>query len=147
MGSYNNTLHSVHTAGQAECSGAPPMRDLAPAPAHASAGFTPRVWLIHTTVKEAVRELTRCHLQRAVIRPGLNADSRVKLFNNLASIKMRKINRVKMHIIFLDVDKQLGASVCFCLQPFMFMCEIKNTVILEEAGWRLSKRLSGLRWC
>lgn len=69
----------------------------------------------------------------------MNADSWVKLFNNLAAIKMKKINRVTMHINpFFDSDKQLGVrvlyvcvwrrererekkQVCFCLQPLMFM--------------------------
>lgn len=54
------------------------------------------------------------HLQHAIIKMGVNADSWVKLFNNLTAIKIRKINRVKKHILVLDLDmwKSLGIFLC-----------------------------------
>lgn len=81
--------------------------------------------------------------------------------NNLAAIKMREINGLKMHInLFLiwisglvcvcgDREEKTKKLVCFSLQPFMFIREIKTDGNSGRKRGRaassLSKRLSGLR--
>lgn len=84
----------------------------------------------------------------AIIRTGVNADSWVKLFNNLAAKKMRKINGVTMHInpflIWISSlvcahmcgDRGRKKGECFCLQPLMFMCEIKTDSNFGRKGGR-----------
>lgn len=116
----------------------------------------------HTPVKEALSEPRRRHLQpssAAVIRTGVNADSWMKLFNNLAAIKMRKTNGVKMHInLFLIwisglvrmvyAWRQRKNKCTFSLQPpNVYVCEIKTD---SNSGGEISraassKRLSSLR--
>lgn len=76
----------------------------------------------HTTVKEAVRELTGRHLRRAIIKTGLNADSWAKLFNNLATIKMRKINRVKMHINLFLIWISSSVFMYMCVLAWSLLC-------------------------
>lgn len=68
--------------------------------------------LTHTKVKEAVTGLMHRNLQRAVIRAGLNADSRVQPFKNLAGVKMGNIIGVNIRVYLTLVF----ACLCLCVR-------------------------------